>query len=79
MEKGQPAGKVPQMEQLEQGKTYSWCACGKSAETPWCNGSHKGSGFSPMRFQAEESKKAALCMCKQTQNPPYCDGAHMSL
>lgn len=79
MEKGKVAGKVPQMEQLESGKTYAWCACGKSENQPWCNGAHQGSEFTPKVFQIEEAKPAAMCMCKQTNNPPYCDGSHMSL
>jgi len=73
------AGKAPQMETLEAGKTYAWCACGKSASQPWCDGAHKDGEFTPTVFRAEESKKAALCMCKLTKNPPYCDGSHMSL
>jgi CDGSH-type Zn-finger protein len=71
MDKAKVAGKVPQMEQLEEGKKYAWCSCGISENQPWCNGAHKGSDFSP--------KTAAMCMCKQTKNPPYCDGAHASL
>lgn len=79
MEKGNIAGKSPQMEELESGKTYAWCACGQSSNQPWCNGAHQGSGLSPDVFKADESKSAAMCMCKQTNNPPYCDGSHMSL
>jgi CDGSH-type Zn-finger protein len=79
MEKGELAGKAPQMEQLEEGKKYAWCACGKSENKLWCNGAHKGSEFIPNIFQVEESKTAAICMCKQTENPPYCDGSHNNL
>ncbi|MFT6036172.1 MAG: CDGSH-type Zn-finger protein [Marivirga sp.] len=79
MEKAKIAGTTPQMEQLEEGKTYAWCACGKSANQPWCNGAHAGSEFTPTVFKAAEAKTAAMCMCKQTKNPPYCDGSHMSL
>lgn len=79
MEKPKSAGKAPQMVQLEAGKTYAWCACGKSAKQPWCDGSHKGSRFSPTVFTVEAPKKAAMCMCKQTKNPPYCDGSHMKV
>ena len=79
MNKATVAAKAPQMEQLEEGKTYAWCACGQSKNQPWCNGAHKGGEFVPKVFQAEEEKKAAMCMCKQTKNPPYCDGSHMSL
>jgi CDGSH-type Zn-finger protein len=73
------AGKAPQMEQLEESKTYAWCTCGKSENQPWCNGAHAGSEFTPNVFKSEDSKTAAMCMCKQTKNPPYCDGSHMSL
>ena len=79
MSKATVAGKTPQMEQLEEGKTYAWCSCGKSKKQPWCNGAHTGSEFAPKVFKAEEAKAAAICMCKQTKNPPYCDGSHMSL
>ena len=79
MNNGKMSGKSPQMEQLEEGKMYAWCACGKSENQLWCNGSHIGSEFTPKVFKAEESKTAAMCMCKQTKNPPYCDGSHMSL
>lgn len=79
MNKAKVSGKAPQMENLEEGKTYAWCACGQSTNQPWCNGAHKGSEFTPKVFQAAEDKKAAMCMCKQTKNPPYCDGSHMSL
>jgi CDGSH-type Zn-finger protein len=79
MEKPKVAGKSPQMVELETGKNYAWCACGKSANQPWCDGSHQGSSFSPKVFTVDEPKTAAICMCKQTKNPPYCDGSHMSL
>ena len=61
---------------LEKGKTYAWCSCGESKNQPFCDGSHKGSSFSPLIFVAEESKTAHICLCKQTKNPPYCDGSH---
>lgn len=79
MEEPVVAGKVPQMTDLEAGKTYAWCACGKSAGQPFCDGQHKGGAYNPNVFKAEESKKAAMCMCKQTSNPPYCDGSHAKL
>lgn len=79
MQKGKVAGNAPQMIKLESGKTYAWCACGQSANQPWCDGSHVGTELTPHVFQAEESKTAAMCMCKQSNNPPFCDGSHMSL
>lgn len=79
MEKENVAGRAPQMVELKAGQTYAWCSCAKSSNQPFCDGSHKGSSFSPKVFQAEDSKTAAMCMCKQTKNPPYCDGSHMTL
>ncbi|MCP5352403.1 MAG: CDGSH iron-sulfur domain-containing protein [Chromatiales bacterium] len=71
--------KGPYIVDLEGGKTYWWCTCGRSARQPFCDGSHKGTGFEPMAFRVEESRKAGLCGCKRTGNPPFCDGTHKDL
>ena len=55
------------------------CACGLSKNQPFCDGSHKGTSFTPMEFSVTDKKQVALCQCKQTKNPPYCDGTHKSL
>lgn len=75
----QIAQKSPFPVELEAGKSYFWCACGKSAKQPFCDGSHKGSTFTPTKFEAAESKTAYLCGCKQSANAPFCDGTHKSL
>lgn len=59
--------------------THFWCACGASKNQPYCDGSHKGSGFSPVAFKIVEKKEIWLCRCKHTGNPPYCDGTHRTL
>ncbi|MGB8813076.1 MAG: CDGSH iron-sulfur domain-containing protein [Paracoccaceae bacterium] len=64
---------------LEAGKSYFWCACGQSANQPFCDGSHKGSDFVPTKFSVDEAKTAFLCGCKHTANAPFCDGAHKTL
>ena len=58
------------------GKTYFWCACGKSANQPFCDGSHKGTEFTSVAFKADDSKKMYFCGCKKTENVPLCDGSH---
>ena len=58
---------------------YAWCACGKSSNQPYCDGSHKGTEFSPLIINLEEDKDVAWCGCKQTCNSPYCDGTHSGL
>lgn len=64
--------------ELEAGK-YFWCSCGKSAHQPFCDGSHKGTGFQPVKFELPEKKTVHLCQCKHTKNPPFCDGTHKTL
>lgn len=61
---------------VEAGKAYFWCACGKSATQPFCDGSHKGTAFSPLPYKATESKRVFFCTCKKTANQPLCDGSH---
>lgn len=65
----------PYMQDLEPGD-YWWCACGKSKSQPFCDGSHQGSDFEPLKFTVSEKKTYALCGCKKTANPPFCDGSH---
>jgi len=72
------ADKKPVVLDLEPGD-YWWCACGASTNQPYCDGAHKGTGFSPLKFTVEEPKKVALCLCKATANAPFCDGSHTKL
>lgn len=73
------AQKSPYAVELEAGKNYHWCACGRSANQPFCDGSHHGTEFTPLSFTAEKSGVAHLCGCKHTKNPPFCDGSHHKL
>ncbi|SDD07904.1 CDGSH iron-sulfur domain-containing protein [Ruegeria marina] len=65
--------------EVAEGKTYFWCACGKSQKQPFCDGSHKGSEFSPVKYTAEADKKVFFCGCKHSGKAPLCDGTHKSL
>ncbi len=58
------------------GKKYFWCACGRSAKQPFCDGSHKGTEFSPEQYVAEESRTVFFCGCKHSASKPVCDGTH---
>ena len=62
--------------EVEEGKSYFWCSCGKSSKQPLCDGSHKGTEFKPIAFKADVTKKLFFCACKQTKNQPFCDGSH---
>jgi CDGSH-type Zn-finger protein len=70
------AGNAPIQVEVEAGKTYWWCACGRSSRQPFCDGSHKGSGIEPLAFRAETSETLWLCVCKRSANAPRCDGSH---
>jgi CDGSH-type Zn-finger protein len=64
---------------VEEGKTYSWCTCGFSAQQPFCDGAHKTqSDLKSLKWTAPETKKVVLCGCKKTKKPPFCDGSHAS-
>jgi CDGSH-type Zn-finger protein len=73
------AQKGPYQVQLEKGKPYFWCTCGKSAKQPFCDGAHKGTDFKPHRFVAEENGTVNLCGCKRSNDQPFCDGEHNML
>lgn len=65
--------------EVEEGKTYVWCACGRSATQPFCDGSHQGTGLQPVPYKAGESGTVFFCGCKNTKNRPLCDGTHATL
>jgi len=71
--------KQPIVVQLEAGKEYWWCACGRSANQPFCDDSHVGSGIEPKSFVAQRNERVWLCVCKATKTPPFCDGTHNKL
>jgi CDGSH-type Zn-finger protein len=73
------ADKKPAGVNLVAGKTYHWCACGRSKGQPFCDGSHRGTGLRPLTWQAPETKQYWLCQCKRTGTPPLCDGGHEKL
>jgi mannose-6-phosphate isomerase-like protein (cupin superfamily)/CDGSH-type Zn-finger protein len=64
---------------LEAGRTYFWCACGRSRKQPFCDGSHQGSGMQPRELVAERTEEVLLCGCKHTCGAPFCDGSHTNL
>lgn len=79
MDKPTIAARSPAPVDVEAGKTYFWCACGRSANQPFCDGSHKDTGFTPVQYRAEADATVYFCRCKHTGNQPLCDGTHKNL
>jgi CDGSH-type Zn-finger protein len=65
--------------ELQAGKTYAWCACGRSGTQPFCDGSHQSTSLTPVVFRAERDGTAYLCGCKTSKGRPHCDGSHNQL
>jgi CDGSH-type Zn-finger protein len=72
------AQKSPYVQKMAAG-TYWWCTCGLSKGQPFCDGSHKGSGFAPQKVVLTEEKTVAWCGCKHSANGCNCDGSHKKL
>jgi len=70
------AADSPYAVEVEAGKRYFWCACGRSQKQPFCDGSHKGTTFTPVKYTATDAKKVLFCGCKTTKSQPLCDGSH---
>jgi CDGSH-type Zn-finger protein len=72
-------GRKPLPINVEAGKSYWWCACGRSKSQPFCDGSHKGTTFGPREFKPEATGEVWFCTCKRTTTAPLCDGSHKKL
>jgi len=79
MDKAIKASDTPYPMDVEAGKSYFWCVCGKSKKQPLCDGSHSGTDFSPVMYSAIESKQVFFCGCKATSKQPICDGSHSKI
>jgi CDGSH-type Zn-finger protein len=72
-------GREPIAIEVAAGESYWWCACGRSKAQPFCDGSHKGTPFTPLEFKPEKSGKVFFCTCKRSVKMPLCDGSHKKL
>jgi CDGSH-type Zn-finger protein len=73
------AQKAPYPVQVQAGQDYFWCRCGNSKSQPFCDGSHKGGAYAPIKYTAPESATIYFCGCKHSGNQPFCDGQHKTL
>jgi CDGSH-type Zn-finger protein len=79
MSNSEIAQKSPYPVNVEAGKSYWWCACGKSKSQPFCDGSHQGGKFVPVEYKANQTTTVYFCGCKHGKNGPLCDGSHKNL
>jgi CDGSH-type Zn-finger protein len=73
------AQKAPFPVDVQAGKKYFWCACGKSATQPFCDGKHKDTTFTPVMYQPDKDRTVYFCGCKHSAGVPLCDGSHNKL
>lgn len=78
MEEAVIAGRKPVKLELKAGTRF-WCSCGLSESQPWCDGSHKGTGFRPVEVTVDVPTHVAMCTCKRSKNGAFCDGSHRDL
>jgi CDGSH-type Zn-finger protein len=73
------AQKGPFAVEVVAGRRYFWCACGRSKRQPFCDGSHAGTGLTPVPFAATANEQVWFCGCKRTGTKPFCDDSHEAL
>lgn len=73
------ASRSPFAVDVQAGRDYDWCSCGRSAKQPFCDGSHQGTGFAPVRYTADADRTVYFCGCRQSAAGQFCDGAHQKL
>ncbi len=62
------AQKAPYPVEVSAGKSYFWCTCGQSAKQPFCDGSHKDTGFAPMKYEAGKDRSwGGMCVCVRNE------------
>ena len=72
------AQKFPFIIEEDSGKK-AFCTCGLSKKQPYCDGAHKGTGFTPQIIEITENQKVAWCGCKKSKKGAFCDGSHKTL
>lgn len=76
---GYPARAYPTQVSVKAGEKYYWCRCGLSSKQPFCDGSHKGTKFTPVVYEAKSNARLLFCMCKTTKTAPLCDKSHINV
>ena len=59
--------------------TYWYCACGRSKNQPFCDGSHKVTNITPKKVVIEKTQLVSWCMCRHSEKGHICDNKHREL
>src|SRR3989338_11179740 len=60
------AAREPKKVDVEAGKDYWFCTCGRSQTQPFCDGSHSGTDFAPQLWTAEKSEAKWFCQVRHS-------------
>ena len=63
---------------LDAGVKFAYCTCGLSETMPYCNGTHRGTEFKPIKWTPATNEELWLCRCGKSKNKPHCDGSHQA-
>ena len=64
-------GRKPIPINVEAGKSYWWCACGRSKSQPFCDGSHKGTEFRPQDGRRKPAKRCGSAPASAPRTSRY--------
>ncbi|KGD60315.1 hypothetical protein T9A_02708 [Alcanivorax jadensis T9] len=79
MDKPVTVSRQPYPLPVKKGEKVFWCACGRSKNQPYCDGSHKGTDITPVAYTAPRDKIVFFCGCKHSGKGPVCDGSHVQV
>lgn len=71
--------KFPFKFEVKAGEVKAICACDKTQNPPFCDGSHAGTGISPRVVKFTEDKRVSICGCGASKTMPFCDHSHKAL
>ena len=72
-------GRKPLPVNVEAGKSYWWCACGRSRSSRSATARTRARRSRRSSSRPDKSEEAWFCACKRTGKTPMCDGSHKRL
>ena len=69
-----PAQKAPYGVAVGPASAISGAPAVAARDSRFCDGSHKGTGLTPLMYTPEKSGQVWFCGCKATGKAPLCDG-----